>query len=84
MLNLEAIGKKISTRRKELKMKQSELAESLFVTHQAVSKWENGKALPTIDLLYELTNILSISIDYLLDDSEIEEHDFETKLKQFY
>jgi transcriptional regulator with XRE-family HTH domain len=83
MLNLEQIGKKISERRKELNMTQNVLAETLFVTHQAVSKWENGKSLPTIDLLYELTNVLQISIDYLLDDTEINEDDYQTQLKQY-
>ena len=82
MLNLEKIGSKISKRRKELNMTQNDLADSLFVTHQAVSKWENGKALPTIDLLYALTNILDLSIDYLLDDSEIKNDDYETLFKQ--
>lgn len=83
MLNLEKIGNKISTRRKELKMTQNELAESLFVTHQAVSKWENGKSIPTIDLLYELTIILNISIDFLLDDTDIKDDDYQTKFKQY-
>jgi len=83
MLNLEKIGKKISTKRKELKITQNELAEMLYVTHQAVSKWENGKSIPTIDMIYELTKILHISIDYLLEDSDISINDYETKFKQY-
>lgn len=83
MLNLEKIGKKISTKRKELKMTQNGLAESLYVTHQAVSKWENGKSIPTIDLLYALTKILHISIDFLLDDSDISKDDYETLFRQY-
>ena len=83
MLNLTLIGTRISTRRKELKYTQNFVAESLYVTHQAVSKWENGKSLPTIDILYELTKLLNISIDYLLDDTDILEHDYETKFKNF-
>ena len=83
MLNLEKIGKKISLKRRELKMTQNELAESLFVTHQAVSKWENGKSIPTIDLLYALTNVLHISIDYLLDDTELKDDDYEAKFNQY-
>lgn len=83
MLNLVLIGKRISTKRKELKLTQNELAESLYVTHQAVSKWENGKSLPTIDILYELTKVLSVSIDYLLDDTDIKDTDYETKFKNY-
>jgi len=83
MLNLEKIGKKITNRRKELHMTQNELAESLFVTHQAVSKWENGRSIPSIDIMYEMTIVLQISIDYLLDDSEISNDDYQTLLKQY-
>ncbi|AIO19281.1 HTH-type transcriptional regulator ImmR [Candidatus Izimaplasma bacterium HR1] len=83
MLNLSLIGKRISQRRKELDFTQNFIAESLYVTHQAVSKWENGKSLPTIDILYELTKLLEVSIDYLLDDTDIAEHDYETKFKNF-
>jgi transcriptional regulator with XRE-family HTH domain len=83
MLNLILIGNRISTRRKERKMTQNELADKLFVTHQAVSKWENGKSLPTIDILYELTKLLDITIDYLLDDTDIDEYDYETQFKNY-
>ena len=83
MLNLILIGKRISTRRKELNFTQSGLADNLFVTHQAVSKWENGKSLPTIDILFELTKILDVSIDYLLDDSDIQDTDYEAKFKNY-
>lgn len=83
MLNLEKIGSKISELRKQQNMKQNELADTLFVTHQAVSKWENGKSIPSIEILYELTKLFQISIDYLLDDSEISEHDYESQFKNY-
>jgi len=83
MLNLEKIGTKISELRKQHNMKQNELAETLFVTHQAVSKWENGKSIPSIEILYDLTKIFKVAIDYLLDDSEISEHDYESQFKNY-
>jgi transcriptional regulator with XRE-family HTH domain len=83
MLDLIGIGNKISSRRKELSMTQDELATKLFVTHQAVSKWENGKSIPTIDVLVELTSLLNISIDYLLDHNEIDEFDYENKFRNY-
>lgn len=83
MLNLTLIGNRISDRRKELKLTQSDLAEILFITAQAVSKWEKGKSLPSIDILYELTKVLKVSIDYILDDSDILEDDYETKFKNY-
>ena len=83
MLNLEQIGKKISSKRKEMKMTQNTLAETLYVTHQAVSKWEKGKSVPSIEILYELTKLFNISIDYLLDDTDILEDDYETLFQQY-
>ena len=83
MLNLEKIGSKITELRKQHKMKQNELADTLFVTHQAVSKWENGKSIPSIEILYDLTKIFKVSIDYLLDDSEISEHDYASQFKNY-
>ena len=83
MLNLEQIGHKISEQRKLKNMTQKELAETLFVTHQAVSKWEKGKSIPSIEILYEITQLFNISIDYLLDDSDILETDYEMQFKQY-
>ena len=83
MLDLEKIGKRICMRRKELKITQNELAEKLFVTHQAVSKWENGKSIPSIEILYDLTKLFQVSIDYLLDNSDIPEDDYETLFRNY-
>ena len=47
MLNLKKIGSKISKQRKQMGLTQTELANALYVTHQAVSKWENGKSIPS-------------------------------------
>lgn len=83
MLNLIRIGNKISSRRKELEMTQYDVANTLFVTHQAVSKWENGKSIPTIEILVELTKLLQVSIDYLLENNEIDEFDYESLFKNY-
>lgn len=80
MLDLEKIGNRISVRRKELKITQNELADKLYVTHQAVSKWENGKSIPSIEILYELTKLFEVSIDYLLDNTNINDDDYEKLL----
>ena len=81
MLDLEKIGNTISTLRKNKNMTQNDLAESLFVTHQAVSKWENGKSIPGIEILYDMTKLFDVTIDYLLDNSEIASDDYESKFK---
>lgn len=83
MINQIKIGQKITTQRNLKNIKQSELAEKLFVTHQAVSKWENGKSLPSIEIMIELTKLFNITIDYLLDDSDLDNNDFKSLLNNY-
>ncbi len=64
--NMDRLGKLISTQRKQRNLTQGELAETLGVSHQAVSSWENGLTSPDIGKLTELSQIFSISIDELL------------------
>ena len=45
---------------------QEELAERLFVTRQAVSRWENGETLPNADTLRRLSALFGVSINTLL------------------
>ena len=63
---MNTIGKRISEYRKKKNLKQDELAEMLSVSPQAVSKWENDLSCPDISLLPELSRILGISIDELV------------------
>ncbi len=63
---MDTIGKRISEYRKKKNLKQDELAEKLGVSPQAVSKWENDLSCPDISLLPELSRILGISIDELV------------------
>jgi len=82
MLNLKIIGNKIAELRKQKRLTQLELANTLFVTHQAVSKWENGKSIPSIEILIELTSLFDTTIDYLLNNSEVKDNDFSTLFQQ--
>ena len=63
---MDTIGKRISEYRKKKNLKQDELAEMLGVSPQAVSKWENDLSCPDISLLPELSRILGISIDEIV------------------
>ncbi|BCR35146.1 helix-turn-helix transcriptional regulator [Mariniplasma anaerobium] len=83
MLNLEIISKKIIEKRKQIGMTQNELADALYVTRQAVSKWEMGKCLPSIDVLIEMTELFDVTIDYMLDGSDLRDNDYATMLMQF-
>ena len=61
------IGHYIQHLRKAAGMTQKELAEKLNISFQAVSKWENGDALPDTGLLLELCDILNTTADKLLN-----------------
>lgn len=77
MLDLEGIGKYIKILRIESSFSQDELASKLLVSRQAISSWEIGKAIPTIDNIVELSKIFNIPIDKLLlleDSLSIEEY----------
>lgn len=52
--------------RKNKGLTQEELAEVLYVSRTAISKWESGRGYPSIDSLKEISNYFSISIDDLL------------------
>ena len=60
------LGEKIAQLRKEKKVSQEELADALFTSRQAVSKWERGESDPDIDRLKDLAIFFGVSIDYLL------------------
>ena len=65
------IGKFIADLRKEQNMTQLDLATKLGITDRAVSKWENGRGMPDLSLLKPLCEILSISINELLNGERI-------------
>ena len=53
-------------------MTQIEFAEKMHVTRQTVSRWEAGTAMPDIDKIGEIADILEVSCDYLLKDEAVE------------
>lgn len=64
-------GEVISKRRKELGLTQNQLAQSLGVSFQAVSKWENSTAYPDIAMLPKLAAALNTTADALLGYSSV-------------
>ena len=62
------IGKNIKKIREAKQITQDQLGKLLNVSHQAVSKWENGVALPDISLLPEMGRVLEVLVDDLLKD----------------
>ena len=66
---LEKIGVIIRNHRIALGLTQEEVGNKVFVSKQAVSKWETGKTLPDLEMLRKLCDILQISKDEILGGS---------------
>lgn len=66
MIDNRAVGRTIATLRQNRNMTQQQLAATLNVSHQAVSKWENGAALPDVQTLMDLTRLFGITMEELL------------------
>ncbi len=66
--------------RKENHLTQEEMATRLHVTRQAVSNWENGKNLPDIEMLMEISLTFQISLDRLIFGGEEKMNDMAEKL----
>lgn len=64
------IGNKITDARKKANLSQAQLAEQLFISPQAVGKWERGESLPDILILTKLAKILSVDLNYFSSDFE--------------
>ncbi|MBE6915158.1 MAG: helix-turn-helix transcriptional regulator [Ruminococcaceae bacterium] len=65
------LHKKLQELRKDRGLTQEELAEELFVSRTAISKWESGRGLPSIDSLKEISKFFSVSIDSLLSGEKL-------------
>ena len=64
-------NEKLQELRKSKGLTQEELAESLFVSRTAVSKWESGRGYPSIDSLKEIARFFSVTIDNLICSDEM-------------
>ena len=66
------IGRFIAECRKQNNLTQMQLAEKLNITDRAISKWENGKAMPDSSIMLDLCKELKISVNELLSGEKIE------------
>ena len=70
MFDITKFGGYLSRLRKNADMTQSELADKLNVTHQAVSRYENGHCFPDISVLVQITEIFGVTLDELINSGE--------------
>lgn len=66
-IDKEAFGAFIASLRKEKGYTQQELADRLYISNKAISKWECGQSLPDISLLMPLGELLGVSVTELLE-----------------
>ena len=64
-------SEKLQELRKSRSMTQEELAEALFVSRTAISRWESGRGYPSIDSLKEISRYFSVTIDELICSDEM-------------
>lgn len=64
-------NEKLQELRKNRGMTQEELADALYVSRTAVSKWESGRGFPSIDSLKDISRFFSVSIDDLLSGEKL-------------
>jgi len=79
-------NEKLQELRKQKELTQEELAEFLFVSRTAISKWESGKGYPNIDSLKAIAKFFGVTVDQLLSSDEfltIAEEDSKQKEKHF-
>ena len=56
--------------RNKSNLSQEELAEKVFVTRQAVSRWEAGETIPNTETLKQLSKLFDVSYQYIVRNSE--------------
>lgn len=66
MFDVNKFGANISRLRKEADMTQSEVADQLNVTRQAVSRYENGDSFPDVSIIVKISEVFGVSLDDLI------------------
>ncbi|HEX8376527.1 MAG TPA: pentapeptide repeat-containing protein [Pedobacter sp.] len=70
-METKMIGSKIAEARKKIGISQAQLAERLFISPQAVGKWERGESVPDIITFNRLAKILGVDLNYFSDNFEV-------------
>jgi len=65
-MDMRELGQRIKNQREKRGLRQSDIADALQISAQAVSKWERGENAPDISILIELSRLLGASVEWLL------------------
>ena len=81
------LGDKIKKIRLSNNLKQSELAEILFVSEKTISSWENNRTIPDLNMIYKISDYFKKSFYYLINDNydtdNINEIEIKLKVKDW-
>lgn len=75
MFNLDRFGSYITDLRTRAGLTQRQVADKLSLSPQAVSHWERGDTFPTVDILTQLSELYSVSLDALVGSAELSERE---------
>lgn len=79
-MDTKMVGNRIAKARKKVNISQAELAERLFISPQAVGKWERGESVPDIITVSRLAEIFGVDLNYFSGNSQIEDDEAAFKL----
>ena len=85
MLTAMMIGKKITEARKRINISQAQLAQRLFISSQAVGKWERGESMPDIITFNRLAELLGVDLNYFSESFQSKDNEntaFDSLVKQ--
>ena len=76
------IGKFLAMLRHERNFTQEQLAEQLGTSNKTISRWENGNYMPPLEMLMELSEFYSVSINELLSGRRLESEEVESAAEE--
>ncbi|MGX7024956.1 helix-turn-helix domain-containing protein [Vagococcus hydrophili] len=76
------LGRRLKQVRVEKGFSQAEVADFLNISRQSISRWETDKAYPDLDNLVELSKYYEVSIDELLTETKVLQHEINQKTDQ--
>ena len=69
-MDVKILGNRIANARKAQNMSQAQLAGLLFISPQAVGKWERGESIPDFMTINQLADIFAMGLDYFSDSTQ--------------
>jgi transcriptional regulator with XRE-family HTH domain len=79
MLNTKMIGNRIAEARKKINVSQAQLAGFIFISPQAVGKWERGESMPDITTFNRLAEILGVDLNYFSENFQSADDEVSSK-----